>query len=319
VEEVPRGTVICKEGDMGDDAIFLVAGGVELVSQSTTVKRVVQGGTPDAEFAVVQVQPRPFTITTTTDARILRVDSSSLDRVAVLDELTTLVTVIQDPSAPKFKGDSEWLEEMLRNELFSRLPEENLGPLMLKMEAVTVKAGDVIVRQGDPGKFYYIIKEGRFVMSRKDEHGKVRIIKELGKGGIFGVESLFSGGATDVSFVSVGKGTLMRLSKKDFEELLKRPLLRYVTIDEARQMTKSGAGLLDVRSEEECKREPLRGGVNVPASKLRERMDKLDRGRRYIVCCRTGVQSEVAAFLLAQRGYEAYALKGGLKSVAKKT
>jgi CRP-like cAMP-binding protein len=200
--------------------------------------------------------------------------------------------------------------------VFSKLPRAKITPLMLRMQVVSVKAGHIVFKQGDPGDYYYVVKRGRFNISRKDARGKVQIVGELHPGSVFGAESLISGEARDVSIVAMIDGSLMRLAKKDFAELLKQPLVTFVSSQEAKQMVKNGCGLLDVRSKEEYRQRALRGSENIPVSDLRSTLDKLDQKRKYILCCQKGVQSEVAAFLLAENDFDVYVLKGGLQAIS---
>ena len=315
VEELANGTVICREGDRNDHSIYLLEGGVELSSQSTTMKRVLQGGTEEACYPVANSLPRQFTVTATTKARIIRIDTRKLDRAVVLNELTTTITSVHDGQARKLSGNTEWLEEMLSSKVFSKLPRAKITPLMLRMEVVSVKAGHVVFKQGDAGDYYYVVKRGRFNISRKEPQGKVKIVGELNPGSVFGAEALISGQTRDTSIVAMSDGSLMRLSKRDFAELLKAPLLTFVVASEAQQMAAKGAGLLDVRPAAEYRAKALRNSINIPISQLHAKLGTLDRKRAYILCCNTGVQSEVAAFLLAENGFDVYVLKGGLQGM----
>jgi hypothetical protein len=56
-EELPTDAVICRESERNDYSIYLLEGGVELSSQATTMKRVLQGGTTQSGHWQV---PAPF-------------------------------------------------------------------------------------------------------------------------------------------------------------------------------------------------------------------------------------------------------------------
>jgi len=321
LEKFGSGNVICKEGDTDPETIYLLAGSVELTSGSTTMARHLTAGSEEADFAIVDLPPRPYTVKASTDVEIIRIGNYALDRAVMLDEVTNTVTVIEVEKKNDVGGNTDWLSEMVASETFNKLPAEKLASLLMKLEAIPVKAGDVVIRQNDMGDYYYVIKEGNFNVSRKDGRGKVDILNQLKEGNVFGEESLVSGTKRNASIVAMTDGKLMRLSRSNFEDLLKNPLLSYVNVDEASALVKTGAKLMDVRPENQFRQGTLKGAINIPVYNLRERLDTLQDGVRYIVCCQTGTQSEVAAFLLSQRGFEVSILKGGLRAVlsSKKT
>ena len=59
----------------------------------------------------------------------------------------------------------------------------------------------------------------------------------------------------------------------------------------------------------------IKGSVNIPIHELRVRLTQLALGYPDVIYCRNVVQSEVAAFLLRQRGFEMVVLRGGLESL----
>ena len=313
-EEVAKGAELCREGGTDTDAIYLLEGGVELSSQSSSMKRVLQAGTPDAYFPLGPGMPRPYTIRATTAARVFRIDNSKLDRAVLLDEVSTTITRVHD-SGNAFHGDSEWLEEMLVTPAFSTLARERVAMLLLKLEPLIVKAGAPVIRQGEEGDYYYIIKEGEFSVSRKNAQGKVTLVNKLKRGSVFGEEALLTGEPRNANIVAMSDGIVMRLAKADFVELLKKPLITYVTVEEAQERLRRGARLVDVRSAAEFQQGALKGSVNIPIAELRGRLSQLDTISPYVLYCRNGVQSEVAAFLLRQRGFEVAVLRNGLDSL----
>lgn len=314
VEDVVKGAELCREGGTDTDAIYLLEGGVELSSQSSSMKRVLQAGTPDAYFPLGPGLPRPYTIRATTAARIFRIDNAKLDRAVLLDEVSTTITRIHDVGSA-FHGDSEWLEQMLSTPAFSALPRERVAMLLLKLEPMIVKNGAPVIRQGEEGDYYYIVKEGEFSVSRKNAQGKVSLVNKLKRGGVFGEEALLTGEPRNANIVAMSDGIVMRLAKADFVELLKKPLIAYVTVEEAQDRLRRGARLVDVRSAADFKQGALKGSVNIPIAEMRGRLSQLDPVCPYVLYCSNGVQSEVAAFLLRQRGFEVAVLRNGLQSI----
>ena len=62
--------------------------------------------------------------------------------------------------------------------------------------------------------------------------------------------------------------------------------------------------LLDVRTEPEWRENRIEGSLNVPLSRLLERIDEVPRERRLVLYCASGYRSSIAASLLRGRGVE---------------
>jgi CRP-like cAMP-binding protein len=177
---------------------------------------------------------------------------------------------------------------------------------------VHVQAGDPVVRQGDEGDYYYIVSRGRCRVSRTSSAGQEVTLAELGQGDAFGEEALLSEACRNASVTMLTDGLLMRLSKADFNELLRAPTQKEVDFDQARDLVHRGAVLLDVRLESEYRNANIRGSVNLPMYMLRLKAETLDPAKTYVVYCDTGRRSSAAAYLLSERGFDARVLKGGL-------
>ena len=111
-------------------------------------------------------------------------------------------------------------------------------------------------------------------------------------------------------------GTLLRLSKKDFNQLLRAPLLQKVAGDEAARRVAGGATWIDVRFPAEYQSDGYPGAINIPLNDIRQASATLDPTKEYIVYCQTGRRSSAAAFLLSQRGFRAALLDGGMRARA---
>jgi CRP-like cAMP-binding protein len=221
IEEVPTGKLLCQEGANDNTALYLIKGGVEITSKGSTIKQFVQGGTPDAAFALAPGTPRQFSVKATTLAQVLRVDNQKLDRVTVFDSVTTIITTIGNVWEKKDNVDDEWAKVLEANPSFGHLSSRKLSELIQSMEELKVKPRKTIVQQNKPNKYYYVVKEGRFTIARKDEKGKVQIAGEITRGGTFGEESVATGDTSALTVIAMSDGILMRLSKANFDKFLK--------------------------------------------------------------------------------------------------
>lgn len=310
IEKVPKGTVIFREGESDNQAIYLLEGELSLVSKKTSSKRRIIGGTDRAKYALAQLKPRHVTGKTKKDSVIAWVDGVLLDRLLTWDQVSG-IEVIE-------VGDEEhsgWMLQMLRSTTFENLPPENAFDMFSRMETIPVKAGDVIVKQGEPGDYYYLIQEGKCTVSQKNSAGKVTIVNQLLEGDQFGEEALISDAPRNATIMMLTDGSLMRLAKKDFLELLRAPLIHWIGQKETETMLAEGAVLLDVRTEAEYQRGAIRSSRNIPLYRIREAFKDLDPAKKYVLYCQTGSRSAVATFMFSQNKLEAYSLKGGLTAL----
>jgi rhodanese-related sulfurtransferase len=73
-----------------------------------------------------------------------------------------------------------------------------------------------------------------------------------------------------------------------------------------------GGKWLDVRLPSEFQNFRIDDAVNIPLYFIRLKLNALDKQTHYVVCCDTGRRSSAAAYILSERGFDAYVLKGGL-------
>lgn len=95
--------------------------------------------------------------------------------------------------------------------------------------------------------------------------------------------------------------------------LFDRFKLPSVKPDQAIEMLRSGATLLDVRDNAEWNAGHVPGAVHVPAKNVASQaMKRLPKGRPVIVTCRTGARSRGVTRILREKGVEAFNLSGGM-------
>jgi rhodanese-related sulfurtransferase len=315
--ELKKDHVLFKLGDHDAYAYYLMEGEMEISGDSDRVRKI-DSESDNGNYAIGNLQPRPFTAKITSKTAI--VQKTSRDMVEQLVARRQMVTgempavTVSDMAEPE-GVDGAWMFQMIQSEIFRDLPTENIERFFSAVERIEYKEGDVVVTQGEKGDYYYMIAEGKCLVSRK----VVMIsfdIAELEPGNSFGEEALISGGKRNATVSMKTDGVLMRLSQENFAELLKHPTIKSISANDAAHQVQDGkATLLDVRMESEHGAKSIHDSLNIPLYKLRERLKELDKSTNYVTYCDTGARSSSAAFLLCQRGYEATYLEGGLSSL----
>ena len=311
LKELTVGRTLFRQGDNDKRTFYLVRGEVELRSGDVTVA-TVRAGTLEARNPIAPSQPRRFTARAATDVQFLAVESDFLDVLLTWDQTGTYE--VNELSADSPISSDDWMTTLLQTKAFHRVPPSNLQAIFMRMQRVTYRAGEVVIKQGAEGDFFYAITSGRCVVTRETPLNREGIkLAELGPGDTFGEEALISESKRNATVTMLADGSLMRLNKQDFNTLLNEPMLNWVTFDDASALiATSGAKWLDVRLPSEFDTWHLPGAINVPLYFLRLKLKQLDTNTQYVVVCDTGRRSSAGAFVLNERGYEAMVLKGGL-------
>ncbi len=305
---------VFKQGDVDPYTYYLLDGELKLEANGQLLK-TIKGGSPDAQSALSQLQPRQMGATAIGKLLVLRIAREILDRLLTMDDPRAASSGGFEVSEVELDedGGGDWMTRMLQSELFSRIPPANIQRVFAVMESVPFKAGSVVVEQGQPGDYYYIIQAGRCEVTRKaSASGKPVKLAELNDGDSFGEEALVSDAKRNATVTMVTDGELVRLTKDDFIELIKKPNLDSVDYDAAKALVADGACWLDLRFADEHARDGIEASVNVPLNQLRAELKNLDTDRVYIAYCDSGARSSAGAFLLAQNGFDVRHLEGGL-------
>ncbi|CAK0775210.1 conserved hypothetical protein [Gammaproteobacteria bacterium] len=314
VEEFPAKTKLFSIGDEDSLSIYLISGELELISNDGT-RSIVHSGKDNTRYALANLKPRRYNGIASTPIRVVRMDSRFVDKLVVMESvaLDSGNGFVVDEFDTDGQGDNTWVMKLLQKKMFLDLPAAHIQEVLKRMSEVVAYPGDAIIRQGDPGDYYYVICEGRCRVTRTAVDSPQSLtLAELTVGDCFGEEALVSRNPRNATVTMTSKGRLMRLSGKDFTELLEQPVLRWISPKEAAQAAREGALLLDVRTEQEYMNSKIRGSINIPLQKLREGTEKLKPNSRCICYCDSGERSSAAVFLLRERGYDASVMRGGL-------
>lgn len=335
-----RDAYLFKAGESVYDTMYVLEGKIELLTPppDERVQGSVQGGQPECLHPMPNQVPCNISAVAASDeVKVLKIDSNLLNSVLAWDqqepETSTGADMLrQSQNQSHAQGQSrnqsqnpnpvaqtsDWMSNFLCIRGFQRVPPENLQSVFMKMDSVAVNAGDVIVKQDTDGDYFYVIAEGRCLVTREVPGKPAVKLAEFGSGACVGEDSLISGDKRNATITMASQGRLMRLAKTDFVKLLKEPITRPQSLKQAQEAIAQGAAWLDVRMPVDRKSPPMEGSVSIPFFILRSRMSTLDPTKTYVVYCENGQQSSVAAYLLCKEGFDAYFLKGGLVAEAAK-
>lgn len=232
------------------------------------------------------------------------------------EKLSGLMKKTKEEPLPEVELDKSVLvEKIRRSPLFTDLAEENIEEMLKHMDTVPMRSGEAVVREGEEGDYYYLLVSGAAEVSRRVQGGPPKVVATLDEPGGFGEEALISNAKRNATVTMTKGGAVMRLSKDDFSDYVKDPMLTWFSPMEAQQKIAKGAKWIDVREASQARKSHLHGAISIPMEQLRDRADELDKDAFYICYCRNGRLSSTAAFLLRQNGISAGVLRGGLQSL----
>lgn len=309
-ERPGAGQVLFKRGAAGAQLCYLLEGSVDLTDADYQVTRVASG-TPRARHPLDDHDPHAVTAVTTSDVLVFRVPKDHVDLVLTWDQAGHYM--VSDLTEAGAATDGDWMSSLLSSSLFTTVPPANIQQLFTRFDEVRRSAGDIVVRQGEPGDYFYVIKQGRCRVTRTVVRGgETREVElaELGPGQMFGEDALIGDTPRNATVTMASDGVLMRLGQEDFQALLQNPVLEFVEhADLADLQAEQRVMVLDVRLPGEYQQGRLSESRNLPLPVLRENLEKLDPALLYVVTCDGGRRSLLGAYLLNQNGFEARVLQ----------
>ncbi len=310
LRELSPGQVLFKEGDTEKRTFYIASGILELLDQGKVVD-TVEGGTDAARNPVSPVFPRRLSARARDRVQFISIDSDLLDVMLTWDQTGTYE--VSDLQSKSDGGGEDWMTMLLQTKAFHKIPPANIQAIFMRMQQINYKTGDVILKQGAEGDYFYVLTRGQAIVTRETPLSKEGIkLAQLQVGDTFGEEALISNAKRNATVTMTSDGAVMRLGKDDFKKLLNEPMLDWLSLEEAEKVVADGGKWLDVRLPSEFDNKHMDGAINIPLYFIRLKINTLDDDMKYVVCCDTGRRSSAGAYILNERGYQAYVLRGGI-------
>lgn len=301
VQQYKPGEVVFGQGEVARTLAFLLEGALELKNEQGA--QLLQAGEEESRHALARGARRSASAVCIRNAQVLFVDAEVLDLLMTWSQTGRIeVRSLEDEDA------DDWMTALLQSKAFLKVPPANIAQIFASMEPVSAEPGDVVIRQGDPGDYYYVIASGKVQVLLRTAKGTEEELAQLGVGRSFGEEALVSGNPRNATVRALTRCELMRLSAERFNKLLRAPMLTEVSMADR----SSKVLLLDVRLPEEYQHGHVLGAVNLPLRFLRSNLAKLSPRIEYWVYCDTGRRSASATYLLCEHGFNAKLVRGGV-------
>ncbi|KAH7492064.1 cGMP-dependent protein kinase [Phytophthora ramorum] len=212
-----KGDRIIKKGERGN-VLYIIKSGAVICTDVGDSHRMESVRLTENDYfgerALMTHEPRAANVTAETDVTLI-----ALDRQAFDDQLGSLREVIDHNMSMRVLQSIPMLKVLSPSEK---------EKLFLALEPVSFADGEYVIKEGDHGTAFYIIKSGSAVVSKSitsdDENGESatekRQVATLSTGNFFGEMSLLHGEPRQADVIANGNLECLSLDQGKFVELL---------------------------------------------------------------------------------------------------
>jgi CRP-like cAMP-binding protein/predicted acylesterase/phospholipase RssA len=216
---IPEGTVLIQPQGT-DDSLYVVISGRLKVSISLRGDEEVLAECGPREIvgetAFLTGHRRSATVSALEATRVLRLSRLSYEQVerTYPDTAARMSRILSRRLRRSQLGIA-----LHRSRLFGALDRPVLHDVETDLELVTLRGGEMLFRQGDPGDALYLVINGRLRVVARQDTGEERVLAELGRGETVGEMAILGGENRSASVYAVRDTNLARLSRENFDRL----------------------------------------------------------------------------------------------------
>ena len=111
------------------------------------------------------------------------------------------------------------IHDLRKSPLFQGLSDEELKKLMDMAEPVSLRAGEILIRQGEPGDAAYVVIRGEFEVQKQTGQSLIKI-DVRNTGDVVGEMALLSRAPRNATLIAKTDGEVLRIPQEAFEKLL---------------------------------------------------------------------------------------------------
>src|SRR2546423_3964520 len=191
------GQAIVRAGEEADAFYVVYSGRARVIAVNGTGEEVTVGtlsrGSSFGEQGLLTRSPRRFTVRAASDLALLRL--SKQDFESLLEEHPSLRDYFD-----KYIRDISIRNFLKLCTVFAPLSSQEIRDLLNSMQIKEYAAHQAIIREGEPGDAFYILRNGSAEVVRESDNGKV--LNRLKAGDSFGELALLTGKARAASVIT---------------------------------------------------------------------------------------------------------------------
>lgn len=182
---------IIKEGEIGAQFFVSAEGEYDVIKDGVCIK-TFGPGVVFGELAILYKARRFASIKVTTDAFVWALERRIFQKI------------MMKTGSQEREQNINFLSSV---KVLKGLPEDALHRIGDLLKREFYSTGSTIIRQGDPGDKFYIIRGGSVTVTKRSNTGEVRIVGNLKRGEYFGEQALINSDRRMASIIANEPGT----------------------------------------------------------------------------------------------------------------
>lgn len=203
-EEVGAGREVIRQGEAGDRFYLVARGAFEVRIDGQPVVRLARGDF-FGERSLLQRAPRAASVVAAEAGQVFVLERAQFERLLAGD-----LAVRQ-----RLEAALAYRAEVAGMPLFADLSPTELDLLLARFTPVAASAGEAIIRQGDPGDRFYVVRSGAVRVERDGQD-----LARLGPGDAFGEIALLLDVPRTATVTALQTTALLALDAHDFRDVL---------------------------------------------------------------------------------------------------
>jgi cAMP-dependent protein kinase regulator len=216
---VLAGRTIIQDGDTGDSVYFIMNGGVGIYKRNLGGEEIMLASLSEGdffgEFGFFAQAKRQATVRTMVDTEVIELSKEALSEV--IEKYPRVSGILVEFYKKRV------LDTLVAiSPLFSPLDAPKRAELTEKFRLMVVRAGQEVIREGDPGDSLFVIKSGEVEVTTVDNSGRRIELAVLKEGNFFGEAAVVTGMPRTATVTSLTECRLMKLMKSDFDAIARK-------------------------------------------------------------------------------------------------